>query len=297
MGRFKRRGAAASAAKAAADAAATAAATAPAAEDTTPAAPAALDTSLDLDGAEDAAQLLGAPTNDSAADALEEADDLVDVGTADAAREPDPPANAAAAAAVDEPLEGRLSKLGDKGLGARLWKQLHVYVKDGRLVYAKKPGYRPARSPCCTRTTQADCGRSQTPGLCCNSATPSGTIPLDAVQAVTLHEQPAFKTNPKPKPGTCFDVVTASQAHHFMADVRRAGASGDGPGGSLAHACTRAAFARGAVRRRAERPPSGGSPPSTGCGQPRPCLRLLRPMPRCLGRHRCGLVSAPPLLS
>jgi len=240
MGRFKRRGAAAPPAKAGADTAAAAApadtapATAPAAEDTMSAAPAgestmraalaALDTSLDPDGGEDSAQLLDAPTNDIATNVLEE-EDLVALATTDATREPDQAAKAADAALEDKPLEGRLSKLGDKGLGARLWKQLHVYVKDGRLVYAKKPGYRPVRPaapPSRRRLTLVGPAHA----LNCTSATPSGTIPLDTVQAVTLHEQPAFKTNPKPKPGTCFDVVTAAQAHHFMADVRRTGLSG-----------------------------------------------------------------------
>ena len=40
----------------------------------------------------------------------------------------------------DAPIQGTLSKLGDKGIGARMWKQRFVYVKDGRLFYAKKQG-------------------------------------------------------------------------------------------------------------------------------------------------------------
>ena len=41
----------------------------------------------------------------------------------------------------DRPLEGYLGKLGDKGLGARMWKQRYVLVNEDRLTYAKKPGY------------------------------------------------------------------------------------------------------------------------------------------------------------
>ena len=48
-----------------------------------------------------------------------------------------------------------------------------------------------------------------------------GFVLLDQVRKIAINEHPSSLTSPKPKPGTCFDVVTAAgQTLHFMAEVR-----------------------------------------------------------------------------
>ena len=54
-----------------------------------------------------------------------------------------------------------------------------------------------------------------------HSDTPLGFIALDQALAIVPNEHRAVLTTPKPKPGTCFDILTAGQTHHFMAEVRR----------------------------------------------------------------------------
>ena len=48
-----------------------------------------------------------------------------------------------------------------------------------------------------------------------------GEVALDQVRKISLNEHPSSLTTPKPKPGTCFDVATATGGViHFMAEVR-----------------------------------------------------------------------------
>jgi hypothetical protein len=118
----------------------------------------------------------------------------------------------------DTPLEGPLAKLGDKGIGARLWKQRWVAVRDGRLYYSKK-----ARHVCARWDAKLSAGGSppvrRRVGRRSDGAPEA--VPLEQVRRIAINDHPPALTTPKPKPGACFDVVLASGAtYHFMAEAR-----------------------------------------------------------------------------